>query len=307
MREENYHLSVFGIVAGLYAVFSLMGAAQAAEVSSPTTARSIGVRFARCVPGVPCRAPGQLPGQPPRSQPFPHPPTPVILPPSVPPVTRGGSIPSSTALRCPPMTVYSARLRRCVADPYGRRRLQEIPPVPTGNERDDLDERSAANIVNAALRGLDCGQASDVLRRLSNEVLALQASGPRTPPRGGVDPGEEVRRKWREHVSSPKFWKKVWNRMADAYRSCNRDCFDDGISVGELSATAYCSASMALGGLGGPGYIEQTPLPVCETSVFAGCLKAYGDTGATMAGCQPYTKDSFEGIFAEYESQDCHL
>ncbi len=236
MNEDTYRLSVIGIVAGLWAVFSLMGAAHA----SP----------------------------------------------------------------CPPMTVYDPRLGRCVADPYGRRRMQEMPPRPTTG-----DERSAANIVNAALRGLDCGQASHSLRRLANQVLQLQAAGtrPAPPPRPGSNTGEEIRRRWREHVQSPQFWRKVWDRMADAYRSCNRQCFDDGISMGTLSATAYCSASIALSGLPGPGYIAQPPLPVCETSIFTGCVKSYGTTAAGTAGCSPYTTGSFEGIFAEYQSQDCHL
>lgn len=210
--------------------------------------------------------------------------------------------------RCPPMTVYNTRVGRCVADPYGRRRIQERPPISTGEATNDRDERSAANLVNAALRGLDCGQASDALRRLTNQILQLQASGTRPPPPGrSGGAGEEVRRRWREHVQSPVFWKKVWNRMADAYRSCNRECFDDGISVGTLSATAYCAASVAVEGLPGPGYLEQTPLPVCETSIFAGCVKSYGEVAATTAGCSTYTRDRFEGIFAEYLSQDCHL
>lgn len=272
-ETETYNISVLGIVASLYAVFALMGLAHAGD--------------------------------------GPYPSRPVLRgrPQAYPPTYPTGGYSSSTANRCPPMTVYSSQLRRCVADPYGRRRMQELPPHPTGDEVNDRDERSAANIVNSALRGLDCGQAADSLRRLANLVLALQASGAHAPPArdGGADAGEEVRRRWREHVSSPAFWKKVWNRMADAYRSCNRSCFDDGISVGTLSATAYCSASVALGGLPGPGYIEEPPLPVCETAIFAGCLKSYGTTAATTPGCAPYTQDSFESIFAEYESQDCHL
>lgn len=95
--------------------------------------------------------------------------------------------------------------------------------------------------------------------------------------------------------------------MADAYRSCNRECFDDGVSVGTISAVAYCSASIALEGLPGPGYLEQTPMPVCETSVFTGCIKSYGDTAAATAGCGTYTTEGFAGVFADYQSQDCHL
>jgi len=266
---------------------------------------------ASCPPGRACPPPVTRGRPTTPSYPSQYPPTPSRSPTRypVPPVTRGsdsGRLP--TAGQCPPYTTYERRLGRCVADPYGRRRIEQRIPSRTGNSHDESLERSATNIVNAALRGLDCGQAADSLRRLSNQILSLQVSGPGRDPGGRPgDPGEEVRRKWREQVQSPKFWKRVWNHMASAYQSCNRSCFDDGIAVGQISATAYCSASVALEGLPGPGYIEQPPLPVCETSIFTGCLKAYGDTAAETAGCSAYTSGSFEGIFAEYQSQDCHL
>ena len=278
----------------------------------------VGEAAATCGPGRPCPPPppvtrgGRLPTYP--GQRYPEPP----------PVQRGshdgygrghdrddGRGRGRVGAQCPPYTTYERRLGRCVADPYGRRRIQEHPPVLTGNEIDDRDERSAANIVNAALRDLDCGQAAESLRRLSNQILSLQASGGQAPIPGrvgrGGDHGDEVRRRWREHVRSPRFWKRVWNHMADAYRSCNRTCFDDGVAIGQISATAYCSASVAVDGLPGPGYLEQTPLPVCETSVFAGCLQSYGDTAAVSPGCAAYTTNAYAGIFAEYQSQDCHL
>jgi hypothetical protein len=206
------------------------------------------------------------------------------------------------------MTVYNPNIGRCVADPYGNRRLQTQPPILTGNQMNDSLERSAANLANAAFRGLDCGHASDALRNLTNQILHLESMNSSMPGPGRVNaPGDDVRRRWRQQVESPAFWKKVWNRMADAYRSCNRQCFDDGVAVGTLSATAYCSASVALDGLPGPGYLEQSPLPVCETSIFAGCIQSYATTATTTAACAPYISNQFEAIFAEYQSQDCHL
>jgi hypothetical protein len=257
-----------------------------------------------CGPGRPCPPPppvmrsGRIIPPPVRRNPYGEPP----------PVTRGstsGTLSNSPSaqMRCPPYTAYDVRIGRCVADPYGRRRMEECRPVYNGNAVHDRNERSAVNIVNAALRGLDCGQASDSLRRLSNQVLSMQASGRNTSSLPSNDP----RRVWREYVQSPEFWKKVWHHMAVAYQSCNRSCFDDGEAIGQISATAYCSASIVLDGLPGPGYIEQPPLPVCETSIFAGCLKAYDDTAAATPECRAYTSNSFEGIFAEYQSQDCHL
>lgn len=176
----------------------------------------------------------------------------------------------------------------------------EVPPASS-----DIDEVSAANLVNDAIRGKSCAQAADALRLLSNQVLSLGTMASQPPISGRPDP--EFKRKWREHIRSPQFWRKVWDRMANAYMSCNRGCFDDGLAVGQISATAYCSASVALDGLPGAGYLEQTPLPVCETAIFAGCLQSYQNTATSFPGCGPYTTDSYQRTFYEYQSQDCHL
>ncbi len=314
MRNETIRgNSILLAGASLYLALAFFGTVHASESGYPyppvrrgySQPVPIGRLAENCGPGRPCPPPppvqrGHLPFPPP------------------PPVQRGSDgyptpvgYPPTTS-SCPPMTVYDQNIGRCVADPYGAIRMRQTPPVLTGNAIEDADERSAANLVNVALRGLDCSSASEALRRLTNQVLQLQAMGTRVPGGpgqgpGGNDPGAAVRLKWRQHFESPVFWKKVWNHMADAYRSCNRTCFDDGISVGTLSATAYCSASVALDGLPGPGYIEQTPLPVCETATFAGCVKSYGDTANTVKGCAAYATNQYESIFAQYQSQDCHL
>lgn len=198
---------------------------------------------------------------------------------------------------CPPGTVLDPRLNRCVSAVVN----QPMRPVPPRSG--DPDEISAANLVNEAMRGLTCNQAGDALRRLANQIRQLAASS-QLPPQ----PNEpELRRRWREHIRSPQFWSKVWHRMADAYSSCNRGCFDDGLAVGEISATAYCAASIALDGLFGIGHLEQPPLPVCETAIHIGCLQGYDRTSAGFQGCSKYTTDSFYGIYNEYKSQDCHL
>lgn len=178
--------------------------------------------------------------------------------------------------------------------------MRPIPPR-TG----EPDEISAANIVNQAMNGLSCQQAGDALRRLSNQLLSMAASAQAPVIPGRPEP--ELRRQWREHIRSPKFWSKVWNRMADAYRACDRGCFDDGKAVGEMSATGYCAASVAVEGLPGIGFMEQPPLPMCETSIHVGCVQSYQSTAASYPGCSVYSTGSYAGIFAEYTSQDCHL
>ena len=245
--------------------------------------------FAQCPPGRAC--PIHLPGQPGR----PLPPRP-----SLPPVRPPQGM-------CPPGTVMDPSIQRCVSInfppipvPGAGGRMRQVPP--SSNE---IDEISAANIVNTVMQGLDCSQAAESLRRLSNQLLSMgtASSQPTIPGR----PEPDFKRQWRERIRSQAFWSKVWNRMADAYRSCHRGCFDDGLAVGQISATGYCSASVAVDGLLGPGLIVQPPLPVCETAIFVGCLKAYQSTASTFPGCTPYTVNRFQSIFQEYQSQDCHL
>lgn len=237
------------------------------------------------------------------------PPRPVPPPPSLPP---------HPSLRCPAGTVPvpGSYPPRCVREtrplPPPAPTPTPVPPPSNGRamrgapaRNSSPDEISAANIVNQAMSGLSCAQAGDALRRLSNQLLSMAASSQVPPAPGRPEP--DLRRQWREHIRSPQFWSKVWNRMADAYRDCDRSCFDDGLAVGAMSATGYCAASIAVEGLPGIGYLEQPPLPVCETAIHVGCVQNYQSTASQFSGCRPYMQDSFSGIFAEYVSQDCHL
>lgn len=228
--------------------------------------------------------------------PIPHPFPPSPLPTSR-PVPQPIPLPSSPF--CPPGTIYNPELRRCVS--VNTPPMQQRPP----RDPNDIDEVSATNIVNSAMRGLDCSQAAESLRRLSNQLLSMGVSGSQPSIPGRTEP--DFKKAWRERIRSPQFWSKVWNKMADAYRSCNRGCFDDGLAVGQISASGYCSASIAVNGLMGVGYIEQPPLPVCETATFSGCIKGYQNTASNFPGCVTYMTDSFSSIFNQYVSQDCHL
>ncbi len=282
MRKEAWGQTIQIAALTLYALFALTGFAKADPTPRP------GVRMVRVVNPPP--PPRHLP---PTPQPDPRGGRP--LPPPLPRPDPWG--------RCPPGTTLDPRIGRCVSvmNPPSRGPMRPVPPL-----NQDPDDISAANIVNQAMAGLNCEQAAESLRRVSNMVLSMAQSA--TPPVGGGSRTEpEFKRAARERIRSPKFWMRVWNRMADAYRSCDRGCFDDGVAVGQISATGYCSASVALNGLMGPGYLEQAPLPVCETAIRTGCIQSYQSTAVAYDGCKPYTQDTFDSIFREYISQDCHL
>lgn len=291
MRKDAWGQTIQIAALTLYALFSLVARADYNPTPRPlmTPVPRPDPRGGRPVPIPP-------PPQPRRPEPDPRGGRPLPPRPLPTPNPRG---------LCPPGTVIDTRINRCVALPP---RPTPIPvPMPTIPPRDtrDADEVSAANLANHALQGLSCDQAGEALRRLANMTLSMAQSAMPSRPSSPTDP--DFKRAARERIRSPKFWMKVWSRMADAYRSCNRGCFDDGVAVGQISATAYCSASVSLNGLFGPGYLEQTPLPVCETAINTGCIQTYQQTAKTYEGCKPYTEDTFQSIFYEYISQDCHL
>ncbi|MGK5082279.1 hypothetical protein WDW37_03160 [Bdellovibrionota bacterium FG-1] len=199
----------------------------------------------------------------------------------------------------------SADGRRHDARPQGA--FMHTPPASSAHP----DEVDAANMTAQAMGGLGCARAGEALRRLSNMLLANArfVHSPDSPAQPGELRSvmrEEMRRRWREHLQSPVFWQIVWTRLANAYRECNLTCFDDGIAVGQISATGYCSASVSVGGLNGPGFMSQPPLPLCQNETFIGCQTGYNQIAGTYPGCAPFTTDGFTSVFNEFKSQDCH-
>ncbi len=194
---------------------------------------------------------------------------------------------------------------------WGQQTPIQSPPVSVGDE----DDAQAAELMTQSMAGLGCERAGEMLRRLSNQLLgsvqfATQpGNGYGSPPswdqRGRMR--ERMRARWQRRLQSPRFWQKVWDRLAIAYRSCNRSCFDDGVAVGLISGAGYCSASVQVGGLNAPGFTAQPPLPVCETATFSGCQLGFRQGAQAFNGCQTYTSGAFETVFNEYQSQDCHI
>ena len=155
----------------------------------------------------------------------------------------------------------------------------------------------------------------EMVRRLSNEILGAA----RQVPQHSIDNllGKKrasdltilERRNLQRftNMHSQAFWKHTWDLLANAYRSCERDCFDDGVAIGELSGAGYCAASVGAEGLDSIGFMRQAPLPLCQTERFVGCQKGYGNAVDNYPGCRPYTEGTYDSIFREYVSQDCHM
>jgi hypothetical protein len=172
----------------------------------------------------------------------------------------------------------------------------------------DIEELAATRMAQETLHGKDCSQMSEALRELSNRLLSgvMEVRESPTHDPWGRPIGEEKRR-WLEAIQSPRFWNNVWSKVSDAYRFCNLGCFEDGVAVGILSGAGYCMAALGAEGLPGPGFLRQPPLPICESSIFVGCQQGYRQAANETPGCSTYTTGSFEAVFRESISQDCHL
>jgi hypothetical protein len=185
------------------------------------------------------------------------------------------------------------------------------PPVLSPEDEDEIE---VTRLLVHIMRGRACERAGDVLREMSNLLLS-SANFAATPgsavPRGIIrrdgEGDEDARNRWAGHVRSPRFWQIVWERLAEMYRQCNKGCFDDGVAVGQISATGYCSASIAVNGLNAPGFLAQKPLPLCQNETYVGCLTGYDHTASTYQGCSTYISGGYTQIYNESKSQDCHM
>jgi hypothetical protein len=100
----------------------------------------------------------------------------------------------------------------------------------------------------------------------------------------------------------------LWNQLSDAYDRCQIRCFNAGTQVGQISAEGYCAASIAVGGLDDPGFIEQPPLPFCGENLVLGCKSQYIQSATSeIQGCYAYTTGSYETTFDDSVRQDCFV
>lgn len=100
----------------------------------------------------------------------------------------------------------------------------------------------------------------------------------------------------------------LWDQLSAAYDRCSVRCFSEGSAIGDISAQGYCAASIAVGGLYDPGFIEQPPLPFCGNELVFGCKSQYIQTATSdVRGCFPYTTGHFAQTFENSVRQDCFV
>ena len=184
--------------------------------------------------------------------------------------------------------------------------------TPPPRNPHNLDEVDAAEIIADSIQNRGCDRAGEALRQISNLLLdSAKFETSDNPPPVSRDPRDRMRHanhyKWRARLRSPEFIKLIFERLAAMYRECNRECFDDGLAIGQISGTGYCAASVGVGGLNGPGFQTQLPMPVCATATFVGCQEGFDEAASSFEGCGNYTEGGFTDIFNESKSQDCHM
>lgn len=190
---------------------------------------------------------------------------------------------------------------------YGRDHRIVIPPA---RSRADLDVFAAEMFIRRA-SNLSCDSLGDLLREISNDILSA-----RTLPPEVIYPGDDREERLRKQYANqlrgfldkPNFSKMIMERLTMAFEGCDRLCFDDGVAIGVISGTGYCTASVDLDGISSDdGFRFQEALPVCETANFAGCQQGYSQAVGSVPGCLDYATGSFEQTYNEFVSQDCHI
>lgn len=100
----------------------------------------------------------------------------------------------------------------------------------------------------------------------------------------------------------------LFDNLELASQRCSDRCFDAGTDIGRISAQGYCAASMAIGGLDDPGFIEQPALPLCGFNVVLGCKSQYIKTATReIPACRPFTEGYFNETFDNTVRQDCFV
>jgi hypothetical protein len=156
-----------------------------------------------------------------------------------------------------------------------------------------MGERNGSRIVDALWARL--GRSCDQLERLAQIVSETPLSRP-------MMSGEFAACFYQGYVDS------LYDRVGDAYDRCQVKCFGEGLDIGRISAEGYCAASIAVGGLYDPGFIEQPPLPFCGESLVFGCKAQYVSTATQeIAACRAYTRGSFAETFDNSVRQDCFV
>lgn len=190
---------------------------------------------------------------------------------------------------------------------YGRDRRIVIGPART---RDEVDQFVVDAIIRRA-SNMSCDNLADLVRELSNDILSSQTLPPEVIYPG--DSPDERRRKFyanelRRFMANPRFSRTIMERLTYVFEGCDQLCFSDGVAIGVISGTGYCSASLEVGGLPDEdGFRFQEALPVCETANFAGCAQGYSQAVNSVNGCLGFATGEFAETYNNFVSQDCHI
>ncbi|MGZ3697567.1 MAG: hypothetical protein ACXWP5_05640 [Bdellovibrionota bacterium] len=162
-----------------------------------------------------------------------------------------------------------------------------------GSRGRQMGVRNASRIVGAVWARL--GQTCDKLDTLAQIISETPLS---RPMMGGVFAA----------CFYEGYTDTLYGQIAAAYDRCQVRCFNEGSDIGRISAEGYCAASIAVGGLYDPGFIEQPPLPFCGENLVLGCKSQYIQTATSeIPACYGFTTGGFSQTFENSIRQDCYV
>lgn len=166
-------------------------------------------------------------------------------------------------------------------------------PGSAGDRGRQMGVRNASRIVQAiwARLGRTCDQLERLAQIISETPLSRAALG-----------GEFAACFYQGYTDT------LYDELAGTFDRCQVRCFSEGLDIGRISAQGYCAASIAVGGLYDPGFLEQPPLPFCGESLVFGCKTQYVVTATReFPGCYNYTAGWFAQTFDNSVRQDCFV
>ncbi len=180
------------------------------------------------------------------------------------------------------------------AEAYGRlHRSDCFRPGTAANMGRQMGDRNARRLAKSVWARL--GQTCNQVDRLAQIISETPLSRPYTG-------GEFAACFYLGYTEA------LYDELDLTYTRCGDKCFNAGSEMGKISAYGYCAASVAVGGLLDPGFIDQPPLPFCGQNLVMGCKASYVSVALfEFPGCSTYATGYFTETFDNSVRQDCYV
>jgi hypothetical protein len=99
----------------------------------------------------------------------------------------------------------------------------------------------------------------------------------------------------------------VYEAIDEIFASCGDTCFAEGVAFGEIAGNAYCTLSIALGGLSTADAFTRGPVLLCGAQFETGCDSSFMGTTFDFGrgACLPFTVAPFDDVWDQFRNNQC--